>query len=85
MSAFRKVIYFGTCLCGHSYEDHHLGMVLNPEALAIMGPYLQGECEFFGWNESGGFDENGNPHCMRYVDADDPEESFRVEGQGTRR
>jgi hypothetical protein len=28
MSSFRKIIYSGTCLCGHSYEDHHLGMVI---------------------------------------------------------
>lgn len=34
----RKIIYSGTCLCGHSYEDHHLGAGANPEAYAVMGP-----------------------------------------------
>lgn len=40
MAAFKKRIYSGICLCGHSDEDHHLGMVLNPEAYAVMGPHL---------------------------------------------
>ncbi len=39
MAAFKKRIYSGTCLRGHSYEDHHLGLVLNPEARALMGPH----------------------------------------------
>lgn len=85
MSEFTKVIYSGTCLCGHSYEDHHIGIVVNPEALTIMGPYLPQECEFFGSNENGGLDENGEQHCRRYVDAEDPEASFRAEWRGTRR
>ena len=85
MSAPRKIIYSGTCLCGHSYEDHHLGMVLNPEAYAVIGPHLPEECEFFGSNEDGGLDENGQPHCERYIDAEDPDSDVRASWEGTRR
>jgi hypothetical protein len=72
-------------MCGHRYEDHHLGMVLNPEAYAVMGPHLPEECEFFGSNEDGGLDENGDEHCHRYVDADDPDPAARSTWTGTKR
>ena len=85
MTSFRKIIYSGTCLCGHCYEDHHIGMVLNPEAAAVMGPFLPEECEFFGCNETGGLDEKGEDHCARYVDAADPDEAVRARWEGTRR
>ncbi len=85
MTSFRKIIYSGTCLCGHSYEDHHLGMVMNPEAAAIVGPHLPGECVFFGTNEDGGLDEHGEAHCERYIDVDDPDPEVRARWKGTRR
>lgn len=81
----RKIIYSGTCLCGHSYEDHHLGAVANPEAYAVMGPHLPQECEFFGFDENGGLDEHGQLHCERYVDAEDPDPDARASWEGTRR
>src|SRR3972149_5949238 len=46
----------GMCLCGHSWKDHHLGMVLAPGATETDGGtevYLPQECEFFGWDETG--------------------------------
>jgi hypothetical protein len=85
MTDFRKRIYSSVCMCGHSYEDHHLGIVLNPEAYAVMGPHLPDECEFFGSNEDGGLDENGNEHCHRYVDAEEPDPEVRNTWVGTRR
>ena len=85
MPKFSKVIYSGTCLCGHSYEDHHISMVLNREALAVMGPHMPEECEYFGCNETGGLDEHGNPHCERYVDAEDPDPERRASWESTRR
>jgi hypothetical protein len=85
MTDFKKRIYSGTCLCGHSYEDHHLGMVLNPEAHAVMGPYLPEECEFFGSNEDGGLDEQGQDHCWRYVDSEEPDPELRAGWKGTSR
>lgn len=72
-------------MCGHNYEDHHLSMVANPEAYAVMGPYFPDECLFFGANESGGLDENGRVHCMCYVDVADPDPAVRAAWTGTKR
>jgi hypothetical protein len=33
-------------------------------------PYVPQECEFYGCNEYGGLDEDGNPHCGQYIDKD---------------
>lgn len=67
---FRRIIYSGTCTCGHSWEDHHLSAVVAPEAIPIMGSWLPQECEFYGRNEDGGLDADGNDHCHNYVDTD---------------
>lgn len=60
----------GICRCGHSWEDHHLGVVMRdhetdggPEA------YIPQECEFYGCNEMGGLDDEGKDHCHSYYDA----------------
>ena len=37
-SRFRQIIYSRTCLCGHAWDDHHLGMVMAPDAAEVMGP-----------------------------------------------
>jgi hypothetical protein len=59
----------GTCVCGHSWEDHHLGMVLNQDYFEQTGEaYIAQECEFYGSNEMGGLDEEGNDHCHGYRD-----------------
>jgi hypothetical protein len=50
-----------------------------------MGPHLPAECEFFGSNEDGGLDENGQPHCERYVDVDEPDSETRASWTGSRR
>jgi len=50
-----------------------------------MGPHLPQECEFFGFDENGGLDEHGEPHCERYVDAEDPDPDVRASWEGTRR
>jgi hypothetical protein len=58
------------CHCGHQYEDHHnSGLV---EGIA-------GVCEFFGCNEEGGLDDNGNIHCLRYIDITAPDEPSRTQ------
>lgn len=80
---FKKIIYSGICLCSHSYEDHHLGIILNPDALKVMGPYLPQECEFFGSNEDGGLDENGQSHCHHYVDVNNPDEEMKKQWRAT--
>ena len=59
----------GICVCGCSWEEHHLGVILNEEYRAATGEaYLPQECEAFGFNETGGLDAEGNPHCDRYKD-----------------
>jgi hypothetical protein len=72
----RKAIYSGPnrsgiCVCGHGWQEHHLGMVVRPEAIETDdGPeaYIPQECEHFGSNEMGGLDADGNPHCSAYND-----------------
>ena len=60
------------CICGHSWEDHHHGAVLNPDypsddhAQGIHAGWLAEECEYYGFNEWGGLDNEGNKHCQRY-------------------
>jgi hypothetical protein len=60
----------GICICGHAYHCHHLGVVLNQDYRDQTGEaYLPEECEFYGFNEDGGLDEEGNDHCKCYKDA----------------
>jgi len=62
----------GICVCGHSWEDHHLSCVMRAEAVETDGGpegYVPEECEFYGSNEMGGLDAEGNPHCGRYRDS----------------
>jgi hypothetical protein len=62
----------GICVCGHSWERHHLGVVMNEEFYAATGEsYVPQECEFFGFNETGGLElANGKwvDHCQHYKD-----------------
>ena len=80
MTEFKKIIYSGICMCGHSWEDHHLSMVMNEEAYETVGPYFPEECEFYGFNETGGKDEDGDLHCNKYVDKDDLERKEKWKG-----
>lgn len=62
----------GTCVCGHLWTDHHLGCVVNPAMVMTTGGpenYILQECEFFGCNEDGGLDAEGNDHCFGYRDS----------------
>lgn len=68
----------GICMCGHSWEDHHLGIVMNEKSLQVHNGELEGyipqECEFYGCNEEGGLDAEGNDHCSQYRDSLLPDE-----------
>jgi hypothetical protein len=63
----------GICKCGHSWEDHHLGCVMNSEYGEATGEvYVPQECEKFGFNETGGqqfVDGKWVDHCNCYVDS----------------
>jgi hypothetical protein len=65
----------GICICGCSWEDHHLGIVMSKEYLeSTVEAYIPGECDRFGFNETGGmkYDETTKTwvnHCHGYVDA----------------
>ncbi len=60
----------GICVCSHSWDDHHLGIVMNPAYIDATGEsYIPQECEFFGFNETGGLDDNGHDHCFQYKDS----------------
>ena len=62
----------GICVCGHKWDDHHLGMVMNPEYYEATQEYcVPQECEFYGFNEMGGLDAKGNLHCGCYRDTKD--------------
>lgn len=60
----------GVCVCGHSWQDHHLGVVMNQAYYEATGEaYIPQECEFYGWNARGGLDSVGGIHCEMYRDA----------------
>jgi hypothetical protein len=50
------------CVCGHTLEDHHRWWISNG--------YFADECEFYGFNESGGMmpGEDGKwiEHCRKF-------------------
>lgn len=59
----------GTCRCGHSWDRHHLSIVMNQKYFEETSEaYVPQECEAFGFNEMGGLDDNGNDHCRGYRD-----------------
>jgi len=66
----------GICKCGHSWEDHHCGIVLNEEYYRATGEvFVPQECEFYGCNELGGCMPNPDNsegawvlHCETYED-----------------
>ena len=62
--------YSGMCHCGHPYDDHHNSGIVKG---------IAGVCEFFGCNEEGGLDENGNIHCLRYIDTTQQDEPSRTQ------
>ena len=65
----------GTCTCGHSWQDHHLGIVMNEDYYkSTKEAYAPGACEEFGWNEYEGMMFNKKtkmwePHCDSYEDS----------------
>lgn len=78
MTAWKRWFYSGVCQCGHYWQDHHNGVVMNPEYAALcvewkQPPYIPQECEYYGCNEDGGLDDRGLPHCGSFVDRDNPE------------
>lgn len=62
----------GICKCGHAWDRHHLGVVMNREYGEATGEaYVPEECEAHGFNETGGLKfENGEwvNHCHAYED-----------------
>ena len=75
--SFKPRIISGTCVCGHSWEEHHLGVIVNPDILEEIKQnypehpwYIPMECEYYGFNETGGLDDEGRKHCFGYRDKD---------------
>jgi len=81
----KPTIISGVCKCGCSWENHHLSMIINPDSWAELQriapdhpPYFPDECCNYGSNETGGLKYNEKTkiweeHCLRYVDAESPE------------
>jgi hypothetical protein len=71
----------GICVCGHSWEEHHLGAALNFEYVKQTGEtYVPEECEFFGCNETSGLmlvDDRWVDHCHYYRDSKEAEDEDR--------
>lgn len=65
----------GICVCGHAWNEHHLGMVMNQQYIEdTQEGYIPQECEFYGFNEVGGlkYDEtkaSWEQHCSSYKDS----------------
>lgn len=63
----------GVCVCGHAWDEHHLGCVMNSAYTKQTGEYyIPEECEHFGSNECGGKerlpDGRWIAHCNSYRD-----------------
>ena len=64
----------GICICGHSWKDHHLGIVMRQEYVdETHEGYIPQECCHFGNNEVGGLKyneltEEWEDHCQMYKD-----------------
>ena len=63
----------GICICGCSWENHHLMLVAQDLYIQETNEYyIPGECVAYGSNESGGMklNENGEweDHCFGYRD-----------------
>lgn len=67
----------GVCKCGHPWQDHHLGIVMNETYFKETGEvYVPQECEAYGFNELGGLQFVGGQwvdHCHNYVDSSLPD------------
>ena len=84
MTAYRKRVYSGICLCGHREDQHWRGLIARKEAYEIMGPYLHGACLALGCNEFEGMDaKTGEGHCYNYVDKEDPDPEVLASWRGT--
>jgi hypothetical protein len=64
----------GICVCGHPWDEHHLGIVMNNEYYdATHEAYVPEECEHYGFNEMGGRmpmpDGRWVDHCQSYRDS----------------
>lgn len=64
----------GICVCGHPWDEHHLGIVMNNEYYdATHEAYVPEECEHYGFNEMGGRMPTSNGrwvnHCQSYRDS----------------
>lgn len=62
----------GICICGHSWENHHLMLVMRMEYIKATGEgYGVGACEHYGSNEMEGYGPDGEIHCLGYRDTMD--------------
>lgn len=67
----------GICICGHKWQNHHLGMIVRVGANKVKDgsgwegreSYIPQECEHYGFNEMGGLGKDGHGHCFGYVDS----------------
>ena len=65
----------GVCICGCSWEDHHLDVVMNKDYFKATGErYVPDECERYVFNEVGGMKFNEETkvwedHCYGYLDS----------------
>lgn len=60
----------GICTCGHPWDQHHLGLVVNQAYVdQTHEGYIPQECEAYGSNEMGGLNPDGTTHCHFYVDS----------------
>lgn len=64
----------GICVCGCTWDKHHLGMVMNREHFEkTQEAYVPQECDHYGFNEVGGMKYNKETgkwedHCHGYKD-----------------
>ncbi len=83
-TGLRKVVFSGTCMCGHSAVAHHGHYATKPEVIQVWGTARHpGPCLAYGCFEKQGLDANGGLHCHGFVDAQNPDANEKVKWIGT--
>lgn len=83
-TGLRKVVFSGTCMCGHHTNAHHGHYTTNKEVAKVWQTSRHpGPCLAYDCFEKAGLDTAGSLHCQQYVDAANPDPSERAKWIGT--
>ncbi len=83
-TGLRKIVFSGTCMCGHSSVAHHGHFATKSEVIAAWGTNRHpGACLAYACFDKEGQDTSGGIHCHAYVDALNPDANEKLKWLGT--